>query len=110
MEENKNYTIKNMQDLVSEIVKKHDLETVPELRFVDLTSEVGELGKELLKGSNYGTKELEKTKNLSLEVGDTLFSLICLANSLDIDLQTALENVIEKYKVRFNQKGRIGSE
>lgn len=43
------------------MVKKYDLETSPELRYIDLTSEMGELGKELLKGSNYGKQDFNKT-------------------------------------------------
>ena len=110
MKEKKDFTIETMQGLVSEMVKRYELETTPELRYVDLTTEVGELGKELLKGSDYGKKQLQKTENLELEMGDTLFSLTCIANSLNIDLQTALVNVIEKYQKRFNEKGSIGSE
>lgn len=106
----KNVTIETMQGLVSEMVKRYGLETTPELRYVDLTTEVGELGKELLKGSDYGKKTLEKTDNLESEMGDTLFSLTCIANSLNIDLQTALVNVMKKYQKRFNEKGSIGSE
>ncbi len=110
MKEKKDVTIETMQGLVSEMVKRYGLETTPELRYVDLTTEVGELGKELLKGSNYGKKTLEKTDNLESEMGDTLFSLTCIANSLNIDLQTALVNVMKKYQKRFNEKGSIGSE
>lgn len=106
----KNVTIETMQELVSEMVKRYGLETTPELRYVDLTTEVGELGKELLKGSDYGKKTLEKTDNLESEMGDTLFSLTCIANSLNIDLQTALVNAMKKYQKRFNEKGSIGSE
>lgn len=110
MKEKKDVTIETMQGLVSEMVNRYGLETTPELRYVDLTTEVGELGKELLKGSNYGKKTLEKTDNLESEMGDTLFSLTCIANSLNIDLQTALVNVMKKYQKRFNEKGSIGSE
>lgn len=110
MKEKRDITIGTMQGLVSEMVRRYKLETVPELRYVDLTTEVGEMGKELLKGSDYGKKQLEKTENLESEIGDTLFSLTCIANTLDIDLQTALVNVMKKYQKRFNKKGSIGSE
>ncbi len=56
----KNVTIETMQGLVSKLVKRYGLETTPELRYVDLTTEVGELGKELLKGSDYGKKHWKK--------------------------------------------------
>ena len=110
MKEKKDVTIETMQGLVSEMVKRYKLETTPELRYIDLTTEVGELGKELLKGSNYGKKTLEKTDKLESEMGDTLFSLTCIANSLNIDLQTVLVNAMKKYQKRFNEKGSIGSE
>ena len=108
--EEKNVTIGEMQGLVSEMVKRYKLEITQELRYVDLTTEVGELGKELLKGSDYGKKAFAKTDNLESEMGDVLFSLTCIANSLNIDLQTALINVMKKYQKRFDKKGSIGSE
>lgn len=110
MKEETNYTVETLQKLVAEMVKRHNLETTPELRYVDLTSEVGEMGKELLKGTDYGKSEFKKTDNLESEIGDTLFSLTCIANSLDINLQTALLNVMKKYQKRFSEKGSIGSE
>ena len=103
-------TLQAIQGLVLEMVKKCDLETSPELRYIDLTSEMGELGKELLKGSNYGKQDFNKTNNLESEMGDTLFSLTCIANSLDIDLSKTLIGVIQKYNNRFAEKGSIGSE
>ena len=110
MKEKKDVTIETMQGLVLEMVKRYELEITPELRYIDLTTEVGEFGKELLKGSNYGKKTLEKTDNLESEMGDILFSLTCIANSLNIDLQAALVNVMKKYQKRFNEKGSISSE
>lgn len=104
------YTIKEIQNLVSKKVKEYNIETIPELRYVDLTAELGEVGKELLKGSNYGKKQLSKTENLEYEIGDSLFSLVCLANSLDIDLEKALLATLEKYQKRFEKKENIGSE
>ena len=108
--EEENITIGAMQGLVSKMVKRYRLETTPELRYIDLTTEVGELGKELLKGSDYGKKKLEKTDNLELEMGDVLFSFICIANSLNIDLEMTLVSAMKKYQKRFDKKGSIGSE
>ena len=102
-------TIHDMQNVVKKIVTKYDLEIKPELRYVDLVSEVGEVGKELLKGTDYGKNEFYKTSDLDLEIGDTLFSLICIANSLNIDLNRVLKEVINKYDKRFAENGNIGS-
>ena len=101
--------MKEIQEKIKEMVKKFDLESSPEIRFIDLVSEIGELGKEILKGNGYGRKEFSKTDNLESEVGDALFSLICIANGLDIDLNEALDGVLTKYESRFSEKGNIGS-
>lgn len=108
--ESKDMNSKTMQGLVQEMVKRYDLETSPELRYIDLVSEVGELGKELLKATGYGKKEFEKTENTESEMGDIIFSLTCIANSLGIDLEQALIGAMKKYQSRFSEKGSIGSE
>ena len=52
---------------------------------LDLVSEIGEVSKELLKSSDYGKGDLKVTEDMKKEMGDVLFSLIVLANELDID-------------------------
>lgn len=103
-------TNEEMQLQVAEMVKEFRLQTSPELRFIDLTSEIGELGKEILKGSDYGRKEYKNTVELDSEMGDVLFSLICIANELGVNLENAVLKVMDKYRKRFEQKGRIGSD
>lgn len=101
--------MKDIQEKVKILIKKYNLESSSEIRFIDLISEVGELGKEILKGNNYGKKEHRNTENLESEVGDVFFSLICVANELNIDLEQALDEVLKKYENRFSEKGNIGS-
>ena len=98
-----------VQEKVGELTKKYNLGGSAEIKYIDLTSEVGELGKEILNGSDYGTKEFAATDNLELELGDTFFSLIQVANELGIDLEAALNKVLEKYENRFMSSGNIGS-
>ena len=98
-----------IQEKVDELTKKYNLGGSAEIKYIDLTSEVGELGKEILNGSDYGTKEFAATDNLESELGDTFFSLVCVANELGIDLGNALNKVLEKYEYRFNTSGNIGS-
>ena len=43
------------------------------------------------------------------EIGDVLFSLICIANTLGINLEKSLIDSMEKYQKRFDKKGNIGS-
>ena len=99
----------SIQEKVDELIKKYNLESSVEIRFIDLISELGELGKEILKGNEYGKKEFCNTENIESEIGDTFFSLICVANGLNIDLQNALDNVLNKYENRFSNNGNIGS-
>jgi NTP pyrophosphatase (non-canonical NTP hydrolase) len=59
--------------------------------------------------TKYGQGEFQKNKSWELELGDVYFSLLCLANATEVDLEQALEKVFEKYQKRFEGKGQIGS-
>jgi len=98
-----------MQQKIKEFCKKHDLNHKPEHCALDLASEVGEVCKELLKMSDYGRKTLKFKQEVSEELGDALYSLITLANSLNVDLEEALKKVLKKYEKRLKEKGNAGS-
>ena len=99
----------NFQKTVAEFVKKHHLEASVEARLIDLLAEVGEVAKEALKGSDYGKVDFAQTEAWAEELGDVFFSLVCLANSTDVDLEKALEDVLTKYEKRLDEKGDAGS-
>ena len=80
-----------MQNRVLSFMNQHDLTGDGAIRYIDLVSEVGELGKELLKAGSYGTLECRKNENMVEEMGDCLFSLLSLCCALDIDAETALK-------------------
>ena len=101
--------MEKVQTLVSDFIEKYSLETSPEVRFIDLMSELGELGKEILKGNSYGSRKCEQSTDFEEEIGDTIFSLICLANTMEIDLEVALKKVLLKYEKRFAEKEEISS-
>lgn len=66
-----------------------------------LTEELGELAREI--NHYYGEKpkkSSEEEKTVEEELGDVLFVLICMANSLEIDLQTAHDRVMNKFNTR----------
>lgn len=70
-----------------------------------LTEEVGELAREI--NHRYGQKPKKATEpdgDLSLELADILFIIICYANSLNIDLEDAFKKVMEKYKRRDSMR------
>ncbi len=99
----------DMQKSVREFVEEHGLQTSVETRVLDLVSEVGELAKEVLKGSGYGKEPFQATASWEEELGDVLFSLLCVVNETGVDAEQALGKVLEKYRLRFASKGEIGS-
>ena len=66
-----------------------------------LTEEMGELAREV--NHYYGEKPkktTEKERSIEEELGDVLFVMICMANSLNIDLETAHNIVMNKFNTR----------
>ncbi|MEB1806819.1 MAG: nucleotide pyrophosphohydrolase [Bacillaceae bacterium] len=66
-----------------------------------MTEELGELAREV--NHYYGEKpkkDSEDERSMEQEMGDLFFVLICFANSLNINLDEALELVMEKFKTR----------
>ncbi len=79
-------------------------------RLLDIESEIGELAKEYLKHSKYGTSEFEMSEDFELEYGDILYCLLSLADELDIDCDQALDKVLDKYRARIKSNNSMGSE
>lgn len=70
-----------------------------------LVEEVGELAR--LLNHEFGEKPKkpgEEDQELTEELGDVLFVIISLANSQGIDLDSALEGVLEKYRTRDGER------
>jgi NTP pyrophosphatase (non-canonical NTP hydrolase) len=66
-----------------------------------LTEEVGELARVLMH--HYGGKKPKKGEDagdVGDEIADAMFVLVCLANSLDIDLDAKFAEMMEKYRTR----------
>ena len=101
--------MKEIQEKIKIFCKENDMESSIEHRALDLMSELGEVSKEILKMSDYGKKPLEYREELKSEIGDVFYSLITLANTLNIDLEDSLNQVLKKYQKRL-EKGSAGSE
>ncbi|WP_010173138.1 nucleotide pyrophosphohydrolase [Bacillus coahuilensis] len=66
-----------------------------------LTEELGELAREI--NHSFGEKPKksnEKENTIEEELGDVLFVIICLANSLNISLEDANNRVLHKFNTR----------
>lgn len=78
-------------------------------RLMDIQSELGELSKEYLKATKYGTEEFLMTEDFTLEFGDVLYSMISLGLESGIDIEKAVDDVLAKYQKRIDEKKNMGS-
>ena len=94
-------------------IEKFNLENNREMdihsRFLDIQSELGELGKEILKSTKYGKQNFKLTTEFIEEFGDSCYSLISFGLEAGVDIEKAVLGVIEKYKKRLNEHGNMGS-
>ena len=101
-----------MQKTVKDFNDNKSVHTRPmpvSARIMDINSEMGELAKEYLKATNYGTKDFEITDDFVMEYGDVLYSMLSLANELNINANKSIEMVLEKYQNRIDNKKDMGS-
>ena len=66
-----------------------------------LTEEVGELAREV--NHRFGPKKKKKSEDkqdMGEEIADIIFTLTCLANSLDINLDKSFDKVMRKLNTR----------
>jgi len=98
-----------MQKSVEDFIQKYKLQTNETTRYMDLVSEIGELGKEILKSTNYGKNDFTNNMSIADEIGDCVFSLLALCSELNIDAHEALNTSLAKYESRFSKTHDIGS-
>ena len=65
-----------------------------------LTEEMGSLQERLIIIMVRNQKTTETERSIEEELGDVLFVMICMANSLNIDLETAHNIVMNKFNTR----------
>ncbi len=97
------HTLNDLQREVDQLIKEewHSTYWSPLSSLARLTEEVGELAREI--NHSYGEKPKktsESAGSIVAEMGDILFILASLANSIDVDLDTAFTEVMTKYQHR----------
>ena len=101
-------TLREAQQTVDEWIKTVGIRYFNELTNLGiLMEEVGELSRLIVR--KYGEqsfKESDKANELSDEIADVLFVLICLANQTGIDLTEAFTRNISKKNTRDGQRHR----
>lgn len=96
------YTTKEIEQAVDRYISQFEEGYFPPLALIArLTEEVGELSREI--NHSYGVKpkkpgEVEKT--IEEEIGDIIFVLACMTNSLNLDLSQAFHTSINKIETR----------
>lgn len=91
-------TISEAQEKVDNWIKEYGVRYFSELtNMAILTEEVGELAR--IMSRTYGDQSFKKSDlggDLSDEMADVLWVLICLANQTGVDLQAAFDKNIQK--------------
>ncbi len=100
-------TLGDVQHQVDHLIREEWQSTywTPLSSLARLTEEVGELAREI--NHSYGEKPKKGSEaqgNIATEMGDILFILASLANSIGVDLDSAFENVMAKYQRRDAQR------
>lgn len=94
--------IREAQEKVDEWISQFEEGYWPPLtNLARLTEEVGELAREMNHRFGHKTKRTDESdQDLALELADVFFVLLVIANEQGIDLDEALERVLEKYRLR----------
>ncbi|MFM2000682.1 MAG: hypothetical protein RI963_108 [Planctomycetota bacterium] len=102
------WTIRQSQALVDEWIRSVGVRYFNELtNLAQLVEEVGEVARILSRShGEQSSKSGERLGELSDELADILFVVICLANQSGIDLQTSLERNLTKKSQRDARRHR----
>jgi NTP pyrophosphatase (non-canonical NTP hydrolase) len=96
------------QQKVAGFVQDNEIECPPAYRLLDLVSELGEVAKDAAESTDYGDSPADIDIS-SDEIGDLLFSLLALAESVDVDADAALDSALAKYDERIDRSGSASS-
>lgn len=109
---NEAMTIKEAQSKIDNWIKTVGVRYFNELTNLGiLMEEVGELSRLIVrKFGEQSFKESDKEKDLSDEMADVLWVLICLANQTGIDLTDALEKNFEKKSLRDKERHKANEK
>jgi NTP pyrophosphatase (non-canonical NTP hydrolase) len=95
-------TVKQLQKQVDEWINQFEEGYWPPLSMLaSLVEEVGELAREINSLEKIKKKKnTEPASSISLELGDILFSLVCLANHYEVELEDSFLRIMKKYADR----------
>ena len=99
-------TIEGAQQMVDSWIKKYGVRYFSELtNMAVLTEEVGEVARIISrKYGDQSFKESDKNKDLSDELADVMWVVLCLANQTGVDMTEAFRKNIEKKTNRDKER------
>jgi len=99
-------SLDEMQDLVDVWIQKHGNYWSPLSMLSAIMEELGEIAREInhLEGFKPKKKEEMKETQLDEELADLIFSVICVANYYEINLNEAFQKIIAKYSKRDSMR------
>ncbi|MFX1454209.1 MAG: MazG nucleotide pyrophosphohydrolase domain-containing protein [Promethearchaeota archaeon] len=98
-------TLKDIQERVNIWIQVHG-GYWPSLSMIcAVMEELGELAREINSIEGYKPKKVKNyPSKIGVELGDLLFSIICIANHYEVDLGEEIIKVIEKYSSRDSSR------
>lgn len=104
--------MRELQKQVDEWISRFEEGYWPPLdNLARLMEEVGELSR--IMNHSFGSKSKkieEEDQEVSEELADVLFVIICIANSQDIDLGEAFQSVMKKYRDRDSDRWTLKAD
>jgi NTP pyrophosphatase (non-canonical NTP hydrolase) len=101
----KETNLETIQQLVDDWIQDNGGYWEPLAQLASVTEEVGELAREINHLEKIKIKKnSEPKRKISDELGDVVFSIICIANYYKISLAEATISSIEKYSMRDSER------
>jgi NTP pyrophosphatase (non-canonical NTP hydrolase) len=101
LSQNKSNGLKEIQKKVDDWINQFEEGYWPPLSMLAaLTEEIGELAREINDREGYKKKRIPNNDSIEMELGDVLYSLVCISNYYQIDLDKAFSVILEKYTKR----------
>lgn len=101
-------TLQDFQKQTQEIIDRFKFDWSTYVQYIHLVEEVAELGEAITvaqgdRKKGRGEQALADHSDLIEEIGDSLFSVIAVANKLGVDSTEALEEAFKRYEVKLQK-------
>ena len=94
----------NEQERIINFMYKHNLSCDVTSRVLDLSAEVGKLGKMVLKNTNYGKEQFKSSPELNDQLGEIYLVILELANEMGVHLEDVFKRAVERNDLKLSDK------